>query len=281
MTSLLQKFSILLKEKDSILCVGLDPALPRQRVRDVIPSEYLTTTDENEARLNFCLDIVEQVKEYSIAAKPNQQYVLGFTKQQHRKLTDAIRRSRMLSILDYKLNDIRDTVESSLFHLAECGYDAITFNPLMGNLEEAVKLAHESVNRTRGHELGIIVLTLTSNPEAVRYMKQATLGGQPLYVSIAQDIRKHKADGAVVGATGHVTQEDVRLIRETIGEDKVILFPGVGAQEGDPEKIIKAGNQNILINVGRDIIYSDNPAERAKSYRTLFKQTREAHKFRY
>jgi orotidine 5'-phosphate decarboxylase subfamily 2 len=280
MVGFLQAFSTLQKRKDSVLCVGLDPALPRQRAKDVISSKYLATADENEARLSFCLDVVEQAKEYSIAAKPNQQYVLGFTKQQHRTLTDTIRKSRMLSILDYKLNDIRDTVESSLFHLAECGYDAITFNPLLGNLEEVIKLAHESVKKTRGYELGIIVLTLTSNPEAVRYLKQATLDEQPLYVSIARDIRRHEADGAVIGATGHITEDDVRLVRKTIGEEKILLFPGIGAQKGDPEKIIKTGGRNILINVSRDIIYSDNPGEKAEAYQKLFNEIREAHELK-
>lgn len=274
MSSFLQRFSVILKDKDSVLCVGLDPALPKQRAKDVIPPKYLKSGDENEARLNFCLDMVEQVKESCIAAKPNQQYVIGFTKQQHRKLTGTIRKLKMLSILDYKMNDIRDTVESGLFHLAECGYDAITFNPLMGNLEETVKLAHESAQKVRGYELGIIVLTLTSNPEAVRYMKQAILDKKPLYISIARDVKKCEADGAVIGATGHVTEDDIRSIRKTVGAEKVFLFPGVGAQKGDPEKIIKSGGQNILINVGRDIIYSDSPVEKADSYCKLFNAIR-------
>lgn len=274
MTSFLQAFSALLKEKNSVLCVGLDPALPKQRDKDAIPPKYLKDADENEARLNFCLDLVDQVKEHSIAAKPNQQYVLGFTKQQHRKLTDTIRRLNMLSILDYKLNDIRDTVESGLFHLAECGYDAITFNPFLGNLEEVVKLAHESMRKVRANGIGIIVLTLASNPEAVKYMKQATLDKEPLYVSVARQIEKCGADGAVVGATGHVTEDDIRIVRKILGKDKVLFFPGIGAQKGDPEKIIKAGGQNILINVGRDIIYSDDPAEKAKMYHKLFNQIR-------
>ena len=275
MPSFLNAFSKLLKEKESVLCVGLDPALPSQRSKDIIPQRYIQVDDENEDRLNFCLDMVEQVNDSCIAAKPNQQYVFGWTKKQHQKLTHAARKARMLSILDYKLNDIRDTVESSIFHLAECGYDAITFNPFMGNLEETVKFAHESAQKARGYELGIIVLTLTSNPEALKYMKQANLDGQPLYQSIAQEILKYNADGAVVGATGHVTQTDIATVRKTIGDERVILFPGIGAQKGDPEKIAKTGKQNIIINVGRDIIYSDNPSKKAENYRSLFNRFRE------
>jgi orotidine 5'-phosphate decarboxylase subfamily 2 len=273
-TSFLQTFSDYSNEKNSVLCVGLDPALPKQRADNVIPAKYLTSADENEARLNFCLDIVEQVNEFSVAAKPNQQYVFGFTKNQHQKLTAAIRKSKMISILDYKLNDIRDTVESSIFHLSECGYDAITFNPFMGNIAETVKLAHDSVRRVRDRELGIIVLTLTSNPEACKYMKQATLHNKPLFVSIAHDVEIAAADGAVVGATGHVTEDDIRVIRKIVGEERVLLIPGIGAQHGDHEKIIRVGGRRILINVGRDVIYSNSPKKTAEKYAELFNDAR-------
>ncbi len=260
----------LARSKRSVLCVGLDCALPRQRGSNIIPARYLQAGDENEARLQFCLDIVDKVKDYAVAGKPNQQYVLGFTKEQHRTLTEAIRRSQMVSILDYKLNDIGDTVESGIFHLAECGYDAITFNPLPGNLCEALKLAHGATRKLRGYSMGIIVLTLMSNPEARKYMQEATLGGKPLYVAIAEEVRECEADGCVVGATGHVTEENIGAIRSIVGSGVVFLVPGVGTQRGDPEKIIRAGGRNILINVGRDIIYSDDPGEVAKECRARF-----------
>lgn len=273
MSSFLEKFSLLRKEKESILCIGLDPALPRQRNQNVIPRDYIKN-DDDTARLNFCLDIIEQTKDFCCAFKPNYQYLIGFTKSLHQKLTDAIHESGSLSILDYKLNDIRDTVESGIFHLAECGYDAITFNPFMGNLSEVLNFAHENIKKLKGYELGIIVLTLTSNPEAVKYMKEATINGKPLYLSIAEDVKTYGADGCVVGATDHVTEENIKLIREIVGEDKVFLVPGIGAQKGDPEKIIRAGGKNILINVGRDIIYSEAPSKKAKMYRDMFNKLR-------
>jgi orotidine-5'-phosphate decarboxylase len=269
-----ERVRALIEVKDSILCVGLDCALPRQRDRDTIPKRYLEISDENEARLNFCLDVAQEVKDYCVAVKPNQQYVIGFTKHQHRRLTDAARSNQMVSILDYKLNDIGDTIESGIFHLTECGYDAITFNPLPGNLEETVRLAHGFARRLRGYGIGIIVLTLMSNPEATKYMKDATLGGKPLYLAIAEDVRRYDADGCVVGATGHVTDYDIRRIRLEVGDERLLLIPGVGSQRGDPQKVIKAGGKNILINVGRDIIYSGKAKEKAREYQVLFNETR-------
>lgn len=260
------KFLRLRNEKNSTLCVGIDPALPGQRKDKIIPKKYYEGNDENKSRLSFSLDIIELVKENTVAIKPNQQYIFGFTKKEHRILTDSIRRNDMLSIIDYKLNDISDTVESAIFHLAESGYDAVTFNPLPGNLKEVVKLAHDFVKRLRGFELGIIVLTLMSNPEAVTFMKEAKIGHVPLFKLIAKEVRDFDADGCVVGATGHVTETDIGSIRKIVGLDKVFLIPGVGTQKGDVEKVIRSAGENILVNVGRDIIYSDNPKRKAEEY---------------
>jgi len=257
-------------EKKTVLCVGLDPALPGQRARNVIPAGYLQGRDENAARLAFCLDIIEQTKGSCCAYKPNQQYVAGFTAEEHRALTKAIRAEGAVSVLDYKLSDIGDTLESALYHFREWGYEAFTFNPYMGNIEYAVKSAH-----AQQPAMGVLVLVLTSNPEAVRYQKDAVLGGRPLYEAVAADVRRYGADGLVVGATAHVGEDEIRRIRAITGPETVFLVPGVGSQAGDPEKVLRAAGENLIINVGRDIIYAPDPAEAAEQYRRLFNKARE------
>ena len=271
MTELVERYLRLSEEKGSVLCVGLDPALPRQRSKNIIPKKYLEEAVENEARLEFCLDITEQTGDFCCAYKPNQQYVWGFTKKQHKRLTTAIQKADAISILDCKLNDIGATMESALFHTHECAYDAITFNPLLGNIQTAVNVAHKY-----RPQIGIIALTLTSNPEALRYQKQATIAGTPIYLAIAEDVKKYGADGCVIGATGHVTEEDIRTIRAKAGGDKLFLIPGIGAQRGDAEKVIKTAGRNVLINVGRAIIYSESPAEKAEEYNKAFNEMRKA-----
>ena len=56
----------------------------------------------------------------------------------------------------------------------------------------------------------------------------------------------------------------------------MFLIPGIGAQKGDAEKVIKTAGKNILINVGRAIIYSESPAEKAEQYNTRFNEIRKA-----
>jgi orotidine 5'-phosphate decarboxylase subfamily 2 len=267
----IQVFEEALQAKNSILCIGLDPALPQQRKHNVIPSKYLDK--ENEARLNFCLDLLDETADFCVAAKPNEQYLRGFTTNNHKKLTDSIRKHGLLSIYDCKLGDIRDTAESALFYYHKWGYDGITFNPFPGNIGEVVGIAH-----SYDPQIGIIVLTLMSNPEAETFMKHATIARTPVYLKIAADVKEYGADGCVVGATGHVTEKDLISIRQRVGTDKVLLIPGIGAQKGDPEKVVKTGGQNILINVGRDIIYSDNPRKKAEEYCRLFNAIRNKYK---
>jgi orotidine-5'-phosphate decarboxylase len=269
MTESVRRYTRLSEERDSILCIGLDPALPKQRSRNTIPRRYLEGLDENKARLQFCIDMIGQTKEFCCAYKPNQQYVWGFSKEQHKTITTAIQKADALSILDYKLSDIGATVDSALFHIHECGYDAITFNPLLGNLQATVNVAHNYKP-----QIGIIALTLTSNPEAIKYQMQAITAGRPLYVAIAEDVKRYAADGCVIGATGHVMEADIRTIRARAGEDKLFLIPGIGAQKGDAEKVIRTAGRNILINVGRAIIYSETPAEKAEEYNRLFNKLR-------
>jgi orotidine-5'-phosphate decarboxylase len=271
MSGFIERYSSLSEERQSVLCVGLDPALPRQRSRNTISEKYLEEVDENEGRLEFCLDIIDQTRDFCCAYKPNQQYIWGLTKNQHKTLTTAIHDTDAIALLDYKLNDIGATTESALFHIHECGYDAITFNPLLGNLQTIVSIAHR-----HKPQIGIIALTLTSNPEAVRYQKETTIASKPMYLAIAEDVRKCWADGCVIGATGHVTEEDIRSVRAEVGEDKLFLIPGIGAQKGDAEKVIKTAGKNILINVGRAIIYSENPTQEAEQYNRSFNELRKA-----
>lgn len=261
MTTFHERYVLACREKRSILCVGLDPALPDQRPTHTLPARYLEAADANEARLTFCLDLIARTQTFCCAYKPNQQYLAGFTAADHRALTAAIADAGAISILDYKLNDIGDSVDAALYHIHRWGYDAVTFNPLLGNLHAAVDRAHRLQP-----PLGVIVLTLTSNREAPRYQKDVQRDGQALYLAIAEDVKTSHADGCVVGATGHVTTAELTQIRAIVGEDPVFLVPGVGTQGGDPVKVIRACGPNLLINVGRAIIYAPDPGAQAKQY---------------
>ncbi len=231
------------------LCVAIDPALPGQRDR-------MTASRD---RVKFCIGMVKQVANHCSAVKFNQQYLFGLTSKEHRRITWAAKKLGLLSILDYKLCDIGDSVDSAIFHIAACGYDAFTFNPFAGNLAGATRTAH-------GLGVGIIALTLMSNPEA------GWIGG--LFRKIAGDVKKRGADGCVVGATGQVSRSSIREIVRLSGREKLFLVPGIGAQGGDAARVVKcfgdAGAENLLLVVGRSIIYANDPKKAAEKYCSEF-----------
>ncbi|MBA7472627.1 Orotidine 5'-phosphate decarboxylase [subsurface metagenome] len=103
------------------------------------------------------MDIIEQVSDYCCSIKPNTQYYLGHTDILE-KIAKKSHDHGMLAILDHKLSDIGSTNSSALYWIKEMGFDAFTFSPFAGNTQKTVEKAHEN-------NLGVIVLTLMSNPE--------------------------------------------------------------------------------------------------------------------
>ncbi len=271
MKSFIERFEEALLSKDSVLCIGADPAIPGQREKNVVPEIFMdmAKADDAEARTLFVLDLIDKTGEFGVAVKPNDQYLKGLSIAQHRRIADRTHEHGMVAVYDCKLGDIGDTAEANLFWTNKIGYDAVTFHATPGNMAEAVRYAH-------GHKppIGVISLVLMSNPEAPKYFREAKVDGKPLYAAIAEEINAVGGDGFVVGATGHVTENDITTVRQLAGPDKVGLFPGIGAQGGDDSKILRAAGKNIMINVGRTLMYAEDPAAVARSYRDRFNLSR-------
>ena len=246
------------EEKDSILCVGLDPALPDQRRNDVIKKQY--PGDAGDVILQFSMEVVDAVADHCCAVKSNSQYMLfALSHNKLESLNQLIHSHGLLSILDHKLGDIGPSNDSALYWIKKCGFDAVTFSPYAGNIREATDMAHH-------RELGILVLDLMSNPEAEGFQKKTRFNQTPLFVRVAEDVKAAGSDGVVVGATDHVREVDIQKIRKCIGKETIMLFPGVGSQGGDVKKILANAGRNVLVNVGRNIIYDSDPGGTASEY---------------
>jgi orotidine-5'-phosphate decarboxylase len=236
------KFVETMREKKSQLCVGLDP-----RPEHVQPDTIF----------QFCKDIVEKTSEYCFCYKPNTQYILPMGFSEIKNLNDYIHKKGCLTISDHKLSDIGSTNRAALYWLSKMGFDALTYSPFPGNIEETIENARE-------HNLGVITLTLMSNPEAAFFMK-SSIHGKRGYEFIAEQIAKYDGFGAVVGATCNI--EDIKKIHSIL-HDQLILSPGVGAQGGGLD-IVRIFKEQTMVNVSRDIITKDNPGKRAQHYREL------------
>ncbi|MFH0971262.1 MAG: orotidine-5'-phosphate decarboxylase [Candidatus Micrarchaeota archaeon] len=260
--SFLSKYSDVRKLKKSTLCIGMDPASIFFKEQDSIPRKYFEKGSETDGMKRFCLDVINKTAEYACAYKINAQFVIPFSLTDLQELNAAIQSKGCLSIFDLKLSDIGSSNESAIYWMKKAEFDAFTFSPFAGNIEETVRQAHDS-------KLGVIVLTLMSNPSAKYFMHESQVEGRKGYEWISEEVKRHSADGVVVGATNN--PREMVEIREIIGNDPLVLIPGIGKQGGDIETVKTAG-ENILVNVGRDIIYAEDPAEKAKEYFKLLRR---------
>ncbi|OGG56955.1 orotidine 5'-phosphate decarboxylase, partial [Candidatus Kaiserbacteria bacterium RIFCSPHIGHO2_01_FULL_55_37] len=165
-------------------------------------------------------------------------------------------------ILDAKRADIGNTNEayakSAFEHLHA---DAITVNPYLGSEPLAPFFDRK--------DKGVIVLCHTSNPGAGE-IQNLMVEGEPLYKVIARlATTKWNGNGnccLMVGATYPDKLAEVRKI----AADMPILIAGVGAQNGDLEKTVRAGlagRKGLMVNASRSIIFTSSGADFAERAR--------------
>jgi orotidine-5'-phosphate decarboxylase len=251
----------LILKKKSYLCVGLDPDM------DKIPE---VMRKEDNSLQKFTEEIINATKEYAVAFKAN----LAFFECEGIKGLEALESLRniipddVILILDGKRGDIGNTANKyakSAYDLL--GADAVTVNPYMGF--DAVKPFVENP------EKGAFVLGLTSNKSASDF-QYLQLSDETIYMNVCNKVNQWNVNnncGLVVGATKPKELAEIREKFQTLS----FLVPGVGAQGGDLETVIKNGKDSngtgLLINVGRDIMFNSNgngfaekSSERSKYY---------------
>ncbi|MCX6649644.1 MAG: orotidine-5'-phosphate decarboxylase [Candidatus Bathyarchaeota archaeon] len=248
-----EKYYELSREKDSFLCVGLDPATRAFRDKYVVPQPLIERHGVAGGLEKFCVDFIEAVSPYTPIIKPNAQflvYALGFDGL--KAVADAIHDGGCLALLDCKLSDIGSTMDAGLHWIGELGFDAVTFSPFPG-YENGV----DSVYRwAENKEKGIFALCRMSNPGTHDYQSRL-MDGVPFYQRLARDATEHGSNGFVVGCTA---TEEMGIVRGIIGEERLILSPGLGAQGGDAAMTIKLGSnrdgEGLLISSSRSVNYA-------------------------
>jgi orotidine-5'-phosphate decarboxylase len=208
---------------------------------------------ESEALKEFCLSIIEAVSPYTPIIKPNAQflvYSLGF--QDLKEIVDKIHDEKALALLDIKLSDIGTTMEAGLYWIDNLGFDAVTFSPFPG-YENGVD---EVYKWSKKRDKGIFALCRMSNPGTHDYQSRL-MEGEEFYKKLARDACKHGANGFVVGCTA---EHEIKEIREIIGDETLILSPGLGAQGGDPVKALRFGTNSLgekmIVSSSRSINYA-------------------------
>jgi orotidine-5'-phosphate decarboxylase len=257
----------------SWLCVGLDPDPAK------IPSHLGPGA---EAVLRFNQLIIEATSDLVCAYKPNSAFYESLGSEGMAVLKDTIEAipGDIPVILDFKRGDIGNTAAMYARSAFEYfGADAVTVNPYLGI---------DSVQPFIDYrDKGVFILCLTSNPSSADIQKKLVLVDEPpslerfttqnkartlaeffrcstfeVYTHVARLAVEWNANGNIGLVVGANSTYELEKIRKAAGMDMPVLIPGVGAQGGDLEGALRAGSNPVgdmaLINVSRDIIYSDN-----------------------
>ncbi len=241
-----QQLIQVIKEKKSFLCVGLDPDL------DKIPSHLLELEDPI---FEFNKAIIDATKDLCVAYKPNiaffERYgIKGW--QSLQKTIDYIP-SDCLIIADAKRGDIGNTsgyYAKAFFETLNC--DAITVAPYMG--EDSVTPYLEFEGKWA------ILLALTSNTGALDFETLETRDGKKVYQHVLEKSQNWGTPENLMYVVGATRAEEIAEVR-AIAKEYFFLVPGVGAQGGSLEDVVKYGwntDCGLLINSSRGIIYASN-----------------------
>jgi orotidine-5'-phosphate decarboxylase len=243
----------------SLLCIGLDSALDR------LPERFRR---EPRPQAAFARWIVDATHDVAAAFKVNTAFHEARGAAGWDELAEVLAVIRatapdVFTIVDAKRADIADTnaaYASALFD--ELGADAVTVHPYLG--AEAMAPFLERADKA------VIVLCRTSNPGAGE-LQDLRVDGVPLWEVVAARVRDAwDARGNCMLVMGATYPAEIARARE-LCPDMPFLVPGVGAQGGDLEAVVRAGldrqGHGLLINASRAIADADDPGAEARRLR--------------
>jgi orotidine-5'-phosphate decarboxylase len=252
----INKYNKRAKEINSLLCVGLDPDFEK------IPERFLKM---GFPQFEFSKWIIEETQEYAASFKTNSAFyeARGDAGIRELKMTiDYLNKNHgdIFTILDAKRADIGNTNNGYVTSIFDwLGFDAVTLHPYLGH--EALQPFLDRKDK------GCIILCRTSNLGAGE-IQDLEVKGKPIWQIVAEKVfynwDKYKNCMLVVGAT---YAEEMKKFRSLVA-DMTFLVPGIGAQGGSVEEVMKAGLNSqglgLIINSSRGIIFAEDPKEEAR-----------------
>jgi orotidine-5'-phosphate decarboxylase len=247
-----------IQRKKTFLCVGLDTDIKK------IPQHLW---DDDDPVFAFNKAIVDATIPYTLAYKPN----LAFYEAQGWKgllsLEKTIAYIRSLPddvflIADAKRGDIGNT--STQYAHAFFGQtnpnhnvDAITVAPYMG--EDSVKpfLAFE--------DKWVILLALTSNKGSSDF-QLLKYQDRHLFETVLETSKQWADASKLMYVVGATQANMLKMVRKIV-PDSFLLIPGIGAQGGSLDEVVKYGMNKdcgLIINASRSIIYASDKEDFAQ-----------------
>ena len=214
----------------SIVCLGLDPVI------EDIP----LTGDPATIIVAFYEEILNKIiqkKVYPAAVKPNYAFYAQYGVEGIETLCKIIvlyKNEGFPVILDVKRGDIDTTARAYAKEAFEFfKADAVTLSPYLGY--DAIKPFIDNYR-----EKGLYILTKTSNKTSTE-IQDIMIDNEPLYIRVSKKIVEwyQPGMGSVVGATYPEQLSLISNIYITSGKEIPLLIPGIGAQDGGLEDVMK------------------------------------------
>jgi len=250
-----KKLDKIIEKNNSLVCVGLDPDI--SKLPEICKSFAKPVFEFNKS-------IIDATNQDVCAYKPQVAYYAGQNIEDELQMTiDYLRENYpdIPIIFDSKRGDIGSTAQMYAKEVFErYKADSVTVNPLMGTDTLKPFLDFE--------DKGVIALCRTSNPSGDE-IQNLIVENRPVYEIIAQLAKeKWNYNNNILLVVGATYPRELGKIRE-ICPNIPFLVPGIGAQGGDIEKVLKNGltpdKKGLVINSSRGIIYASNGADYANA----------------
>ena len=235
-----------INRKKSFLCVGLDTDITK------IPKFLLEFDDPV---FEFNKRIIDATKQYCVAYKPN----IAFYEAMGVKGWNSLEKTlnyipkNIFTIADAKRGDIGNTAALYAKTFFESyPFDSVTVAPYMGVDSITPFLQHENK--------WTILLGLTSNAGSKDFQTEKMLDNEYLYERVLKVSKRWGSINNTMYVVGATKAESLANIRKII-PNHFLLVPGLGAQGGSLEEVVKYGINNdigLLVNSSRGIIYAGN-----------------------
>jgi len=249
-----QKLTTQILQKKSFLCVGLDVDLEK------IPAHLL---QEEDPIFAFAKAIIDATHDLCVAYKPNTAFFEAYGVKGWMALEKTIQylnenHPDHFTIADAKRGDIGNTsTRYAKAFYEDLNFDSVTIAPYMGKDSVEPFLAFK-------HKFAIL-LALTSNQGAFDFQTKS-VDGKPLYQQVLQTASQYTNSDRLMYVVGATKAEYLKEIREIV-PNAFLLVPGVGAQGGSLEEVVKYGKNDqigLLVNSSRGIIYASKETDFAE-----------------
>lgn len=229
--------------------------------------------DSNESKLILALDVKQEDikknnidKRYVKIARSASDFVVAVKvgyplvlKAGLGVISKIKKKAKTPVIADFKIADIPHICRQIALCAYSEGADGVIAQGFVG--KDSVSAVVEAAEEVGGK--GVIVVPSMSHEGGRMFIQKFT----SQMLDMAKEVR-------VTGVIGPATRpEEVEDLRSKVGNDMLVLTPGIGAQGGRPGDAIRSGADYEI--VGRAIYTSDNPEKAANKIRSQINKVME------